>query len=519
MMLSAAPESMAVPPARPLARSPLRRRPAVLMIGASVLVLVLAVVYWGVMRRVPSATAGVAVKSIAVLPFKPLVAESRDEYLQMGMADVLIARLSHLKQIIVRPTSAVHKYADLEQDPVAAGRELKVEAVLEGNLQRLGDHLRVTVRLVRVSDGEQLWADKFDQQFTDIFRVQDAMAEKLAAALALELTSEETRRLTKRGTESTEAFQAYIKGRYFLNRWSKVNLEKAIEYFEQALKADPNYALAHSGLADSYHLLGYLGFSLPREVYPKAEVAALKALKLDDALSEAHLSLAKQKLFYDWDWPGFEREVKRALDLDPNSADAHSIYAVYFIALGKFDEAIAKRKIALDLDPLSPLHTTAMGWPYYHAHRFDEAIPWYQKGLELDPNFVVAHQDLGTVYAQQGKFDAAVDEWLKAKTISKAKPEEIEALRQGYAASGIKGYWQKELELMQGRLQQRPGSAWQIARVQAALGDKDQAFAWLEKAYAERASLLILLKVAPHFDSLHGDARHADLLRRIGLAP
>jgi tetratricopeptide (TPR) repeat protein len=264
---------------------------------------------------------------------------------------------------------------------------LKVEAVLDGNLQRAGDRIRVTARLVSVSDGATLWAETFDEKFTDLFNVEDRLAGKLAGALAPRLSGEEKSRFARRETENPEAFQAYLKGRYFWSRWSADGLRKAIEYFEQARAIDPNYALAYSGLADAYNLLGYRGYLPPREAFPKSEAAALKALQLDDQLGEAHLSLAKTRFFYDWDWPGFERELRRALDLSPNFADTHGMQATYLLAMGRFDESLAERKRALELDPLSPLFTTTVGWSYFYARRYDEAVEWYQKALELDPNF------------------------------------------------------------------------------------------------------------------------------------
>jgi len=500
-------------PRRPIAPSPRLLLLPTLLAGAAML-LILSFAYWEMTRRGRQAEAGLAVKSIAVLPFKPLVAESKDEYLQMGIADVLITRLSNLKQLIVRPTSAVRKYAGLEQDAVSAGRELKVDAVLDGNIQRVGDRVRVTARLIAVGDGAPLWAETFDEKFTDIFRVQDALSAKLAGALALKLSGEERRRLARRDTANPEAFQSYIKGRFFWSKWNGEGLKKAIECFEQALANDPDYALAYSGLADSYNLLGYLNVAPPHEAFPKSEAAAKRALALDGELGEGRLSLAKTKLFYNWDWPGFERELKRALDLNPNYADAHGMNGTYLTAMGRFDEAIAARKRALDLDPASPLYTVMVGWPHFYARRYDEAITWYRKALELDPNFSQAHTDIGLCYFQQGKYDEGVAETLKARSLSGAPPETVEALRQAYAVAGKTGYWRKELELAR----RSKTSPWRMARIHAELGDKDQAFAWLNKAYEERVSLMTFLKVTPIFDGLRDDARFAELLRRIGLA-
>ncbi len=240
-------------------------------------------------------------------------------------------------------------------------------------------------------------------------------------------------------------------------------------------------------------------------------------MQLDDQLGEAHLSLAKTRLFYDWDWPGFERELRRALDLSPNNADVHGMQATYLLVMGRFDESIAERRRALDLDPLSPLFTTTVGWSYFYARRYDEAIEWYQKALELDPNFAQAHNDIGLARYQQGRYDEAIAELLKARALSGGKPEEIEALRQAYAKAGTRGYLQKDLELAEEQLKQGPVRPWRMAQIYHLLGDKDRTFAWLEKAYAERDGLMPFLKVSPQYENLHADPRFTSLLRRIGL--
>lgn len=456
-------------------------------------------------------------RTIAVLPFKPLVADAKDQYLEMGMADALITKLSNIRQIIVRPTSSVLKYADSTEDPVAAGRALGVESVLDGSIQRAGDQVRITVRLVRVSDGASLWADTFDESFTNIFSVQDSISQRMADVLAPKLTGEEKKLLAKRYTENTDAYQAYLKGRFYWSKWNGAALLKSIDYFQQAIEKDPNYALAYSGLADAYNLLGYLSVWAPKEAFPKSEEAARKALAMDDALSEAHLSLAKVKLFYDWNWPGFESEMKRSLELDPNYADAHGMYGTYLIAMGKFDEAIRERKRSQELDPISAFQTVSLAWPYFYAHRYDEAIEWYKKAIELDPNFGLAHNELGTAYSKKGMYAEAVEELLIGRSIAGANPEIIAALKQAYAASGINGYWRKELELANERLKDRRVGPHRMARIYTELGDKDHAFEWLEKAYEERDSLLIFLNTVPIFDSLHSDPRFASLTRRIGL--
>ncbi|MEK7830418.1 MAG: tetratricopeptide repeat protein [Acidobacteriota bacterium] len=500
--------------------APSRRRVTALYFAGGLMLVVLAagaVYWWGKSQSAISLSGGPqsAIKSIAVLPFKPLVAEGSDEYLQLGMADVLIMRLSNLRQLVIRPLGSVRRYAGLEQDPLAAGRELKVDAVLDGSIQRVGDRVRVNARLIGISDGATLWAEKFDEKFTDLLSVEDRLSEKLTGALALKLTGEEQRLLAKRYTENADAYQAYLRGRYFLYKWARPSLEKAIETFEQALAADPDYAPAHSGVADAWNLLGYLGFLPPREAFPKSEAAAKRALQLDDSLGEAHLSLAKTKLFYDWDWDECEREIKRALELAPNFADTHGMNGAYLTAMGRFDEALAARKRALEIDPTSPLFTTMVGWVYFYQRRYDQAVEWYRRALELDPNFAQPQDDIALALYMKNGDAQSFREIFKAKTLSGTSAEKIAALRQAYSSGGKTGYWRKELELAleeQGRV-----GAWRMARIYAELGDKDQAIAQLNKACEERVSLLSFLKVTPIFDSLHSDQRFANLLMRVGL--
>jgi DNA-binding winged helix-turn-helix (wHTH) protein/TolB-like protein len=318
--------------------------------------------------------ASVPINSIAVLPFKPLAASNRDEPLELGMAETLITRLSNLKEVTVRPMSAVRRYTGLEQDAAAAGRELRVESVLDGNIQRAGDRIRVSVRLVRVGDGKQLWAEAFDESFKDIFAVQDSISERVAGALALKLTGEERERLAKRHTKNSEAYQLYLRGRYFWNRGTEEGLRKAIEHFLQALEKDPDYALAYTGLADSYALLGVYGLIPMRESHPKAREAATRALEFDEKLGEAHASLAAVLIDYYWDWAGAERHLERALELNPNYATAHSMYANYLKAFGRFGEAIEEAKRAQGLDPVSPSSNLTLATTYYFARQYDQAI-------------------------------------------------------------------------------------------------------------------------------------------------
>jgi len=453
---------------------------------------------------------------LAVLPFKPMNKSSQDEFLELGMADALITRLSNLRQIVVRPTSAVRKYAALEQDAVAAGRELRVTSVLEGSVQRLDDRIRVTVQLINIDDGSPLWAEKFDEKFADVFALQDSISEKIAKSLALKLAGEDMQRLTKRYTQNAEAYQLYVKGVFYRDELNEEGLKKAVQYFEQAIKVDPNYAQAYAGLSSALAPMMYFGFLPFSEGWPRMLAAETKALELDDTLAEAQTESGVFKLYYEYDWSGGERALKRAIELNPNYALAHHMYANLLVSTGRFDEAIAERKRALEIDPLSVRTNALLGWDYYMAGRYDEAIAQYGRTSELDPNYPLIY--LGQVYEHKGMNSEAVSEYLKQEARSGRSAAEIEALKAAYAAAGMKGYWQKQLELLKQKAKQGPVRALELAERYAQTGQKEQAFEWLLKACDNHDPRLIFLKVDPTVDSLRSDARFADLMRRVGMS-
>jgi DNA-binding winged helix-turn-helix (wHTH) protein/TolB-like protein/Flp pilus assembly protein TadD len=398
-------------------------------LAATVAVIVIAglAALWFVRHRPPisrdsagallSAPAGIPQKSIAVLPFKPLMPENRDPVLEMGMADTLITKLGNSREIIVPSLASIRRYGGLDQDPLAAGRELRVSSVLEGNVQRSGDQIRVTARLISVPDGASLWADTFDEKFTDVFAVEDAISQKVADALAVQLTGEEKRRLTKHYTENTEAYQLYLTGRY---HWAKLippEIRTAISFFQQAIEKDPNYALAYFGLAEANRSLAISADVPSKDSLPQAKAAAMKALEIDDSLAEAHASLSFSLIWYDWDWAGGEREAERAIALNPNSAMAHFAHAHVLSDLGRHEEAIAEQARAIQLEPVFLLLNALQGMYLYHARRDEQAIKQLQKTLQIDPNFWVSHLQLGKVYAQQQKYPEALAEFTKAKDL------------------------------------------------------------------------------------------------------
>ncbi|MEN3330852.1 MAG: hypothetical protein V7641_217 [Blastocatellia bacterium] len=477
------------------------------------LVLMAGVAYWWQAIRAKPARAVAQIRSIAVLPFSQMGEGKKDELVGFGMADVLITKLGSLNRITVRPTSAVFKYIDTEPDIVAVGRELKVDAVLEGSLRRLGEQMRVTVRLVRARDGELLWAETFDGRFKDQFAIQDEMSDHVAVALLLNPAGEQKRLLTKRYTQSTEAYQAYMKGRYFWNKRTMDSLRKAIEYFEQAIKNDSNYAQAYTGLADCYSLLVNYSQVAPEEGFPKAKAAATQALRLDNAIAEAHASLAKIHHLYDWDWEAAEREFKRALELNPDYATAHQWYGEYLISMERFDEAKAEMKRALELDPVSIAINVAQGFPFYYAREYDEAITAYRKALELDPGFYAAYMRLTQVYIQKRMYDEAIAAYVATYADS---PRYQEMVKTAYAVSGMKGFFElTTLGTEEGLIRQ----AYFIALNYIHLGEQDEAFKWLEKAYQNRSHSMVGLKVDPAWDDLRADPRFTDLLRRMHLEP
>jgi TolB-like protein/tetratricopeptide (TPR) repeat protein len=494
-----------------------RTAAAILLAIIALLVGGLALAIYSLRREKPQLAT--PIKSIAVLPFKPLIAESRDEALELGMADTLINKLSNIRQITVRPLSAVRQYASVQQDAVAAGREQKVDAVLDGNIQRSGDKVRVAVRLVRVGDGVGIWTDQFDAPMTDIFAVQDSISERVASALAVRLSGEEKGLLTRRNTQNPEAYRLYLLGRYHLNRLTDEGFRKGLDYFQRAIDEDPKYAMAYAGLADAYISLGDFDALPPKETFPKAKQAALQALELDEHLAEAHVSLANAKFLYDWDWAGSEDEFKRALVINPDYSDGHQMYGHYLTGRGRFDEALREMQRAQELDPLSLAKITGVGEVLHMARRDDEAIAAFRKTLEMDPNFGFGYWELGRAYTEKGMYAEAIAAFQKAIPLSGDSPDESASLGCAYAQSGRKAEARKIIDDLKEQAKKRYIAPSVIAAIYADLGEKDQGFIWLDKAYEEHDFILVLLKVEPMFDKLRTDPRFTVLLKRVGLEP
>ena len=467
-------------------------------------------------RRRPSRK---AINSLAVLPLANASADREAEYLSDGISESLINSLSQLPKLRVMARSTVFRYKGREADPITVGDDLNVRAVVTGRVHLVGDRLEIGIELVDTRDGSLLWGEKFNRRLADIFAVQEEIAQEITEKLRLKLTGEEKKKLQKRHTENTAAYQLYLKGRFHWNKRTPEGFKKGIEYFQQAIEKDPDYALAYAGLADSFNILATYSAIPPREFFSQAKAAAMKALAIDDQLAEAHTSLAYTTQLYDWDLSAAEREFKRAIKLNPNYANAHHWYSVALVVMGRVEECLAEMKRAQELDPLSVIINATAAWLYYHAHQYDRAIEQGLKALEMDAAFSTTHFFLGLAYVQTGRYAEAIAALGKAGARSGGLPVTVAALGHAYAVSGQRDEAIKILDQLIELSKQRYISPYDIARIYAGLGQKEEAFAWLEKAYEERSSSMTYLKVEPQFDDLHSDPRFASLLQRAGHTP
>jgi serine/threonine-protein kinase len=459
-----------------------------------------------------------SIDSLAILPLANASGAPDAEYLSDGITESIINNLSRLPRLRVMARSTVFRYKGREVDPLAVASDLGVQAVLTGRVLQRGDRLVIKIELVDAADGAQLWGEQYNRQMSDIFEVEEEISKEISEKLRLKLSGEQRRQLGKRHTENTAAYQQYLKGRYYWNKRTEEGLEKGIEHFQQAIDADPAYALAYAGLADSYNILASYNSLSPAEAFPKARRAAMAALELDDMLSEAHASLAFTKLGYDWDYKGAEKEFKLAIKFNPGYATAHHWYALFLAAMGREAEATAEIKQADDLDPLSLAINTGAGWILYLGRQYDRAVEQYHKAIEMDPSFALARRRLGHTYECLGRYDEAIAEFKKALSLFAGDIESLASLGHAYAKSCARGEAERVLgELTQMRAR-RYVPAYLIAKIHMGLGDKDQAFAWFDKACDERYGLLVYLKVEPALDSLRDDARFEGLARRVSLA-
>ena len=486
----------------------------------AIVVLVAAVpvsAFWGY-KSAWVATPAMSPQSVAVLPFHNWDAGNDSDYIGLGIADAVIIRLSYIGRISVRPTSTITRYMNRPSEPLAVGRELAVDALVDGRIQRAGDRIRVTVQLFDTRSGTISWAGTFDEHFQDIFSVEDAISQRIAEVLLTSLTAKEKRRLVRHETENIEAYQAYLNGRYRSSQRTPSALLDAVTHFHQASTTDPGFALAFSGLADCYALLGVYHALQTSEAFPKAKVAAARALAIDDSLAEAHTTLAFVKTHYEWDWSGGAAEYRRAIELNPSYATAHHWYAINLMSTGRSDESIRQILRAQELDPLSPIISTDVAEMFYWAGQNDRAVAQARKTLELHPHYPMAHGLLGWAYAQNGQFREALSEFRKAQATS---DDPASRLGLGYvsALAGNTDDARRILLELKDLSTTKYVSPHHFAVMYAALGERDDAFDWLERAYEDRVVQLNWLKIDPRFRNLRADPRFKDLLRRLSLDP
>jgi adenylate cyclase len=452
-------------------------------------------------------------KSIAVLPFVDLSPAKDQEYFCDGISEEILDAIAKVEglRVVARTSSFSFKGKNVDVSEIA--QKLNVGNVLEGSLRREGNRVRIAVQLVNARDGFHLWSETFEHELQGVFAVQDEITRAVVDALKIKLAVA----LPVHKKPNTEAYDLYLKGRYFLNRKNEADARRAIDYFEQALAKDPNDAPAYAGLADSYSSFAFpLGVVTPREAMPKAKEAAQRALAIDNALGEAHTSLAYIAFFYDWDWAAAERGFKRALELNPNNADTHHWYSHFLMGQGRIEESLIQSKRALELSPYDILFNIHLGWHYLNARQYDQALDQIEKTLEMDKNFAQTYPWLGLILEQKGRYAEAIAAFQKAIKLFPGGSSIAEAeLAHTYAVLGNREEAQKIIAELQQLSKSKYVSSFQIAAIYAGLGEKDQAFAWLEKAYEERSDGLVNLKAEPRFDTLRDDPRFKALLAKM----
>jgi serine/threonine-protein kinase len=458
-----------------------------------------------------------AIDSLAILPFENASNDADAEFLSDGITESIINNLSQLPKLKVMARSTVFRYKGKQLDPLVVAGELGVRAVLTGRISQRGDTLVVKTEMVDAGDGSQLWGEQFNRPMADIFAIEEEISREISEKLRLKLSGEQKKRLGKRHTNSTDAYQEYLKGRFHWSKRTREGLQKSIEYFNKAIDIDPNYALAYAGLADAYNIIASYSSSPPSEAFPKARSAATRALALDEALAEAHTSLAFVNLGYDWDWQAAEREFRTALALNPGYATAHLWYALFLVAMQRHQEALAEMRKAEDLDPLSLPIKANLGWLLYMGRDYDGAITQLQKTLEIEPNYLLARRRLWQVYAIKGMYKESAAEFDKALALAGEDLETLASQAYFYGLAGKPDEATVILEELADLSCHHYVPAYFFARIFIGLGDKDRAFKFLDMAYEERYGLLAYMNVEPELDSLRDDPRFRDLAERVGL--
>jgi eukaryotic-like serine/threonine-protein kinase len=454
-------------------------------------------------------------KSIAVLPFENLSEDSDNTYFADGIQEEILTRLAKIGDLKVISRSSTRDYQRKPRNLADIAKQLGVATILEGSVRKASDRVRVNVQLINAQTNSHLWAETYDRKLTGVFEVETDIAKTIAESLNAKLTRSERQAIAVRPTANPEAYELYLKGRFLWNKRTGEDMRKAIDYFNHAIAKDPNYALAYAGLADCYDLLHEYSDLSPKESYPKAKAAAIKALELDDTLGEAHTSLAYSLVNYDWDWRGAEKEYQRAIQLNPNYATAHQWYAECLSMLGRHTEAIAEIKKAHELDPLSLIINQGVGGKYLYARRYDEAMAQFHRTLELYPHFPPTHQRLGWCYAQKRMYDEAIAEMQKAVELSGDSTQMIAALGYAYAAAGRRDMAQGIIAELERRSKESYVDNYFVATIFAALGEKDEAFALLNKACEERSYWMPWINIDPQLDNLRSDSRFDALVQRV----
>ena len=489
-----------------------RHKKKLILALAAIIVLVTAVGYW--LFRSGSSLPGGAIDSVAVLPFANAGGDQDTEYLSDGITETLINNLSRVSKLRVVPRSTVFRYKGQANAPEKIGRDLKVRAVVTGRVARRGDSFVVGAELIDVGRDSQLWGDQYSQKLSDILGIQEQISKAITDHLKIELTGAEQQQFTKRDTQNVEAYQLYLRGRYFWNKRTNEGVKQGLAYFQQAIEKDPQYALAYAGVADSYAVGngGYLGLSA-HESRPKAKAAALKALELDDSLAEAHTTLADTYLYYDWDFAKADQEFRRAIAANPNYPTGHQWYSECLFGVGRYDEAIAEAKRAQGLDPLSPIINESVAGSLFYARKYDDAIEQSKKTLEMDANLPAAHWDLGDAYVEKKMYPEAAAEWQKALTLS-GNPTLAATLGEAYRVSGFQGF----LRTWTDHNANNPlggAPSYQTSRLFVLLGKKDEAVSWLRKALADRSGGMVRLRSDPVFDPIRSDPGFQAIVKKM----
>jgi len=489
-----------------------RHKNKLILALAAIVVIVAAVGYW-LLRSGASSLDG-SIDSVAVLPFANAGGDQDTEYLSDGITETLINNLSRVSKLRVVPRSTVFRYKGQANSPEKIGRDLKVRAVVTGRVTRRGDSFVVGAELIDVGRDSQLWGDQYSQKLSDILGIQEQISQAIADHLKIELTGAEQQKLAKRDTQNVEAYQLYLRGRYYWNRRNAESVKQGLAYFQQAIEKDPEYALAYAGVADSYAVGngGYLGLT-GREARPKAKAAAMKALALDDSLAEAHTTLADTYLYFDWDFVKSDQEFRRAIAANPNYPTAHQWYAECLYSMGRYHEAIAEAKRAQELDPLSPIISASLGAALLYSGRYDEAIEQYKKTMQMDPNIKLVRMDLASAYVQKKMYPEAIAQWQAVITLD-GNPALAAASGEVYRNSGFQALLQNLLD----HLPKDPLAgehAYDAARILTLLGKKNEAISSLQKAFTAREGQMIYLKCDPVFEPLRSDPDFQALVKKM----